>query len=754
MTDRIAHLNAALEGRYSVDAEIGQGGMATVYRARDLKHQREVAIKVLRPDVAQTVGAERFLQEIRLAAGLSHSHILPVFDSGEAAGLLFYVMPNVQGESLRERLDDGGSLPVDLAVRIAQEVAEALDYAHRHGVVHRDIKPDNIMLHDGHAMVADFGIGKAVGGVEAEALTQTGATVGTPAYMSPEQAAGETIDGRSDLYSLGCVLYEMLVGEQPFTGPTVQVVIAKRFIQTPADITALREGVPRPVARSVQKALARTPIDRFETGIQFAVALREAETPQPTAAQVAPEKSIAVLPFANLSSDPENEYFADGVTEEILNALSHVAELRVAGRTSSFSFKGKSQDLKVIGEQLQVRHVLEGSVRRAGQRVRITAQLVDATDGYHMWSERYDREIEDVFAVQDEIATAIAAKLKTALNVGAAAKAQRATASIEAYEAYLKGRALLYLRGESIREGMQLMERALELDPEYGLAWSGLADAHSMLGFFAMVPPEVAGAKAGEASANALRFAPEIAESHTSRGVFALMYEWNWAEAKREFERALEINPGYVQGAAWYYVFYQGFLCGRSEEALRGMKECRARDPLSGYATYMVGVTMAILFHDREVLDWCRRTEELDPGAFPTLFLRQLAHMSLGEWDEAVAAGEVALRSSGGTLAPMMFLGLTHRANADVRAAESIYDELTARSVREYVAPTYLAGLAAALGDHEAAAAHLQGAVRRRDPSLVWAAHGWPGLEPLQALPEHQAILRDIGVTGWAERGA
>ncbi|MCG6954814.1 MAG: protein kinase [Gemmatimonadetes bacterium] len=754
MSDLPSRLTAALADRYRIERELGAGGMATVYLAEDLKHERDVAIKVLRQDVAQSIGAERFLQEIRLAAGLSHPNILPVFDSGEVAGLLFYVMPNVAGRSVRDLLDRGGPLSVDVAVRIAREVAEALDYAHRHGVVHRDIKPDNIMLHEGHALVADFGIGKAVGGADAQTLTQTGATVGTPAYMSPEQAAGEAVDGRSDLYALGCVLYEMLVGEQPFTGPTVQVVIAKRFIQTPPDITALREGVPRPVARSVQKALARTPIDRFETGTQFAAALAELDMPEPTAVEAVPEKSIAVLPFANLSSDPENEFFADGVTEEILNALSHVAELRVAGRMSSFSLKGKNQDLKVIGEQLHVRHVLGGSVRRAGKRVRITAQLVDATDGYHMWSEKYDREIEDVFAVQDEIATAIAAKMKTALNIGAAAKAQRAAASIEAYEAYLKGRALLYRRGQSIREGMELMEKALALDPEYGLAWSGLADTYSLLGYYAMMPPEVAREKAGEASAEALRLAPDLAESHTSRGLFALLFEWNWEESKREFERALEINPGYIQGAGWYHLFYWGFLCGRSEAVLRGLRECWARDPLSGYAAAVVGIGLCTFFRDREVLDWCRRAEDLDPGAFLTVWLRQLAQMSLGEWDDAIATGKLALDGSGGMALPAVFLGLSYHANGDLPAAESIYDELTARSAREHVAPAYLAALAAALGNREAVLSHLADAARRRDPGIVIFAHGWPGMQPLQALPEYQAILHDIGLTGWAEREA
>jgi len=391
-------------------------------------------------------------------------------------------------------------------------------------------------------------------------------------------------------------------------------------------------------------------------------------------------------------------------------------------------------------------------VRRAGKRVRITAQLVDATDGYRVWSEKYDREIEDVFAVQDEIATAIAAKMRTALNIGAAAKAQRAAANIEAYEAYLKGRALLYRRGQSIREGLGLMEKALGLDPEYGLAWSGLADTYSLLGYYGMMSPEVAREKAGEASANALRFAPDLAESHTSRGIFALLLEWNWEASKREFERALEISPGYLQGAGWYHIFYQAFLCGRVEVALRGLRECWARDPLSGYAAAVLGIVMAAFVHDREVLDWCRRAEDLDPSAFLTHWLRQMAHLSLGEWDQAIAAGKVARESSGGTTMPMMFLGLTHRANGDLRAAEAIYDELIARAVHEYVGPMYLAALAAALGHGEAASAYLQDAVRRRDPGIVLYAHGWPGMEPLRTLPEYQAILHDIGLTQWAER--
>ncbi len=277
MSEVNAGLAASLAGRYRIERELGAGGMATVYLAHDVRHDRSVAIKVLRSDIAQTIGADRFLREIQLAAKLNHPNILALFDSGHAGDALFYVMPAVEGQSLRERMTRHRMLPVDEAVRIAIEVAGALDYAHRHGVVHRDIKPENILFQEGHALVADFGIGKALSAVEGETFTQTGASVGTPAYMSPEQAAGDSVDGRSDIYSLGCVLYEMLVGEQPFTGPTVQAVIAKRFVQTPVDVAALRDGVPRPVARALQRALARIPIDRYETGALFVTSLSEIE---------------------------------------------------------------------------------------------------------------------------------------------------------------------------------------------------------------------------------------------------------------------------------------------------------------------------------------------------------------------------------------------------------------------------------------------------------------------------------------------
>src|SRR5687768_11868502 len=439
-------LSAALAGRYRLEHELGSGGMATVYRAYDARHDRPVAIKVLHSDVAASVGSERFLAEIHTTAVLAHPNILPLFDSGSDGGVLYYVMPLVTGESLRAGLEREGTLDWEEALHITREVGDALAYAHANGVIHRDIKPENILLQSGHALVADFGIARA-GFSGTERMTSAGLTLGTPAYMSPEQAAADPhVDGRSDQYSLACVVFEMLVGEAPFTGTSVAEVLVRRFTRPPPRASSRKPGIARRVDGAILTAMARDPNERFSSMERFIEALNAPPEPWNTASSG--EASVAVLPFVNMSADPENEYFGDGMAEEIINALAQVAGLRVAARTSTFVFKGKNHDLRAIGEKLNVATVLEGSVRRAGNRVRITAQLVSVSDGYHLWSERYDRELTDIFAIQDEIATAIASRLAVTLRGGENASLVRpSTSNLEAYELYLKARSLLKERG-------------------------------------------------------------------------------------------------------------------------------------------------------------------------------------------------------------------------------------------------------------------------------------------------------------------
>jgi serine/threonine protein kinase/tetratricopeptide (TPR) repeat protein len=533
--------------------------MATVYLAQDSKHDRVVALKVLHPDLAASLGPERFLREIKLAARLNHPHILPLYDSGETQGFLYYVMPYVEGESLRERLEREKQIPIAEAVHHAKAIASALDYAHRQNIVHRDIKPENVMLYEGEAMVMDFGIAKAVSSAATETLTQTGMMVGTPAYVSPEQASGElNIDGQSDQYSLACVLYEMLAGERPFTGPTAQAVMTKRFTEKPKALRQVRGSVPEHVETAVLKAMAAAPTERFTTTAQFAQALGTELLATPSDTATVPQiamsaaKSVAVLPFTNMSADPESEYFTDGMAEELINALAKIQSLRVASRTSSFVFKGKSEDITEIGRKLKVSTVLEGSVRKIGNRLRIGAQLINVADGYQLWSGKFDRDMEDVFTIQDEISQAIFDALRVILSEGEKKAIERDRAvNVQAYEYYLRGRQFIHQWSRSgLEYARQMFRRSIELDPEYALAYAGLADSCSLL-FMNCDAREQNLTQGNAASRRALELGPELAEAHLSAGLVHSL-SMRFTEAEREFEFAIKLDPKFFE-AVYHY---------------------------------------------------------------------------------------------------------------------------------------------------------------------------------------------------------
>jgi len=616
-------LVAALRDRYRIERELGAGGMATVYLAQDLKHERPVAIKVLRPELARAIGAERFLREIATTANLRHPHILPLYDSGEAADLLFYVMPYVEGESLRDRLERDRQLPLDDALQIAREVADALSYAHARGVVHRDIKPENILLEGKHAVVADFGIAKAVDAAGGGQLTETGMAVGTPAYMSPEQAAGgQDLDGRSDLYALACVLYEMLAGQPPFTGPTAESLVRQHIMVDAPPVTNLRPAVPASVAAALQRALAKTPADRFNPVAQFSEAIQDRGTtsvllgaPAPTRA-ASPWKrwipaaavgvlligaalwyglrgpsgaadadlaSIAVLPFTDMSPSGDMEYFGDGMAEEILNALARLPGLKVSGRTSSFSFKGKGTDLKSIGEALGVGTVLEGSIRRSADQIRITAQLIRTDDQSHLWSETFDRSFDaDVFAVQDDIAQAIVGALRLQLGGQPAPsiEAHRGTQNLEAYNAYLQGR-FQWLRRtkESVLGSVASFEEAIRIDPGYARAYAGLADAHLVAANFGWKRPLDALRPAREAIDRALALDPQLADAQVSLGAILSWYEWDFEGADAAFQKAIALDPQHAFARYWYSLLLN--FTNRPDEARTMLEAALRLDPLA-----------------------------------------------------------------------------------------------------------------------------------------------------------------------------
>ncbi len=721
-------LQASLGTAYRLEREIGRGGMARVFLAHDAKHDRFVALKLLNAELTASLGAERFRRETAIAARLQHPHVLTVLDSGETrAGQLWFTMPYVEGETLRDRLIREPQLAVEEALRITREIADALEYAHAHGIVHRDVKPANILLSGEHALLMDFGIARPmqVAARQPDAtdpLTATGLVVGTPAYVSPEQASADpSLDGRTDIYSLATVLYEMLAGELPFTGRTARAFVAKRLSTLPPSVCVLRPSVPGSIDLALRKALAPAPADRYQSAAAFARALALDERGRTTPGGVGPDLSIAVLPFVDLSATPDNEYFSDGVSEEILNALARLPRLRVAARTSSFGFKGKSVDLNEVGAKLRVGLVLEGSVRRAGSRLRISAQLINVEDGFHLWSDRYDREATDVFAVQDEIAGAIARVLQVKLLGDSVIPSAAVTHDLPAYELYLKGRYLWNQRGIGLVKSVPFFQRALERDPEFALAHAGLADAYVLMGFYGLAPPRDISDRARAAANRALALDDRLAEAHGAVGCNALFLDWDWDAADRAFDQAIALNPSYAP--AYYYRPTVAGCRRQWEEAVKRARLAVERDPLGLQALSVLGWQLMGRGQLDEAAAALEQALELNADFLLANGLLGRVETARGNSHRALEVLEHAIAISHRNPAAVGSLGEALMDAGRERESRALLAELEQRGQTEYVAWIYLSTLYAALGEDERALVALDRAVREREPYAVIAQH-------------------------------
>ena len=726
-------------GPYEILAPIGAGGMGRVYRARDTRLGRVVAVKI-----SDEKFTERFDREARAVAALNHPNICTLYDVGPD----YLVMELVDGAPIAATKDFPTLL--DLAIQTADGVAAA----HALGIVHRDLKPANIFVtRQQRVKILDFGLATEAPRSVADAastltmgVTGPGIIVGTVSYMSPEQARGQLVDARSDLWSLGVVLYEITTGCRPFAGPTAADTFAEILKQTPVSVRRWNPAIPPDWERIISRLLEKDRELRYQSAPDLLADLRRvgdaSRTPAAGFDRVA---SIAVLAFTDMSAAKDQGWFCDGIAEEILNALTPLQGLKVAARSSAFSFKGKNEDLRTVGEKLKVSTVLEGSVRRAGDRVRITVQLSSVQDGYQLWSERYDRELKDIFDIQDEIAKSIVDRLKVTLAGPPHDRlVEIGTTNIEAYQLYLKGRALLERRGANVPAGLDHLRQAVLLDPYYSQAWAGVAEAYTVLAYSGAVRGSETRAHAMAAATRSIELDPGSAAGHTALACAALLYENDRARAGAEFGQALDLNPKYVMGRCWHALFYLQWGCGKHEEAIAESRHAVDLDPLASYVAMNLANCLCTAGRLNEAIESARRAVQLDPESFVAPWMLGVSLGMAGQFDEAISTLEGAAGRSGRhTLAVTCLAGVFGRWGKRPEAA-ALYREMTDRASHGYISAAHLAIAAEAAGLREEAIVYARRAWEEREPPfLLWARH-FPLFRSLDGDPRFAAILREM----------
>ena len=793
MTDLRATLERTLGDIYSFERELQGGAMSRVFVAMDRQLGREVVLKVLPPEIAAELSADRFRREIQLAAKLQHPHIVPLLSSGEVDGTPYFTMPFVEGESLRAHLEKVGELPIPEAVRILREVASAISYAHKHGVVHRDIKPDNVMLSDEFALVTDFGVAKALSAStrpsQAQTITGLGIALGTPAYMSPEQATADpSVDHRADIYAFGVMAYEMLTGTLPFVGRTTQATLAAHAMEKPEAIEHRRPGIPPALGALIMRCLEKRPADRPQNAgevlheleavpitsaspkargrsalifagaaaavllavlIVFRVSRRNAAGADQPVAQL---RSVAVLPLANVGGDAQDEYFSEGMTDELTNALSKLPGLRVASRTSAYAFKGtKDIDVGEIGRKLHVQAILEGVVRRSGDRLRVGAQLTNVSDGLAIWSDTYERRTSDVFAVQDDIARAIADALKLKLGSKAAelSSSSRGTENLEAYDSYLHGRYFWNRRGAAnLRKALSYFEESIARDSGFARAYAGLAITHAILPEYTDTPPPDGLAKTRAAARRALALDSSVAEAHTALGL-AATHAWDFRAAEAEYLKAIKLEPGYPTAHQWYGELL--YHTGRLDSSFVETRQAIALDPLAPIPFEALGYALSLAGRYDQAIEQYRKADELSQGLTLTLLLIGDAQLQMGQTQQAVQEYEQAAGLDRETL--LTKGKLCHAYGVAGRAAEArkLLTEIEARAEKERESWVTRAICQLGLGNRSAALDAMERAVNNHEIAVFTAYsplldRTW---DPVRADPRWTAILRSANLADY-----
>jgi TolB-like protein len=740
---------------YKIIDKLGEGGMGVVYRAEDTRLKRIVALKFLPPDLTRDAAAKaRFIHEAQAASSLEHPNICAIHEIRDTPeGQMFICMSYYPGEILKKTIESG-PLPAETAIDIALQIARGLLRAHEAGVVHRDVKPANIIVTDrSEVKILDFGLAKLAG---QSGLTKSGTTVGTVAYMSPEQAKGEAVDQRADIWSLGIVLYEMMCGRVPFTSEYEQATIYLILNNEPTPIADLRPDAPRELQGIIDRCLAKNPEGRYSSaealiddlesvaGMRLPAASGQRGAMGSAGATPTRVPSIAVLPFTDMSPGRDQEYFCEGIAEELINALTQIEGLRVAARTSAFQFKGKNLDVRKIGKELDVGAVLEGSVRKAGERLRITVQLVNVSDGYHLWSEKYDRDLEDIFAIQDEISLAIVKRLRGKLLKEERSRlVKRYTDNEEAYGLYLKGMYYWNRRHEGgLQKALDLFQQTVDKDPLYAPGYVGVADCYNVSAILGFVDPRVAYTKSKEAVAKALGIDEDLAEAHASQGWIKTFHDWDWAGAEAEFLKTFELNRNYAT-AHYFYSLYLGVV-GRNDESFAEISRALELDPVDLVFNSIQACTLIWGRRYDAAIEQFEKTLDMDPNFYIANLYLGYALAAKAMWQDSVKSFTRALSASPGPFA-MGSLGYALAASGQKKEAFEVLDRLEELSKERFVASFSKALVHLGLRADDRMFECLENAFVEKEPWLTFCCNTLPMWDVVRSDPRFIALMRRVG---------